>query len=625
MNSTTTLLLELAWKSALVLVLPLAVARLAQRASASQRALILLLGLLSVGLLPVLRLRAPQLPLRWLPAEARKHATVNSLKAPEALSPPIAAALPVDTATAVTGESFAASTREAAPRGDGDWIAKSWALGTLVAGGYFVIGCLGLRGLRRRAQPATWPEIHGSIDARRTPLILESPECQIPVTWGWLRPVILFPADAARWPALRRRNALLHEMAHVRRGDWAAMWLIQAICAAYWWHPLVWLAASRWRDAVEQACDDLAMGDTVRPSDYAEDLLAIARQLTGGSHGPACAIVRKSALAQRLQYILENRTHRGPASATVKAAFISAAALGSIAAAGLTFAPANANETTGGEAASAQGAGKTGPSSEARDAQSRMSSNARAKGNQETSSPALAPEDLAGQAELRRELGDLMSSFKTLTEDVKNLRADVQKPEQNKETKDSKTKQLGEKIAELESIERDVREFERIRQRRVGEAGRLAWDDPDVMNDLAWSLVDMKGGIRYTDVQLASWSVQRANELAEGRDPKIIDTLARISSISGDINKAISLQNDAISKASGDLKAELSKRLTEYEERRDREKKAAENPQSGTPVEGKPGYIHSPYAPNAGYIDVRNIPSGSKIKDPFSGLTVVVP
>jgi hypothetical protein len=45
----------------------------------------------------------------------------------------------------------------------------------------------------------------------------------------------------------------------------------------------------------------------------------------------------------------------------------------------------------------------------------------------------------------------------------------------------------------------------------------------------------------------------------------------------------------------------------------------------GEPVPGKPGYVTSPYAKNSGYVDVRNIRSGSKVKDPFSGKDFLVP
>jgi hypothetical protein len=43
------------------------------------------------------------------------------------------------------------------------------------------------------------------------------------------------------------------------------------------------------------------------------------------------------------------------------------------------------------------------------------------------------------------------------------------------------------------------------------------------------------------------------------------------------------------------------------------------------PVPGKPGFVTSPYAPKAGYVDVRGFPSGTEVKDPYSGKIFLAP
>src|SRR5262249_53226773 len=47
----------------------------------------------------------------------------------------------------------------------------------------------------------------------------------VPMTWGWRRPTVLLPLSAVDWSPERVRVALLHEMAHIARGDWAAQML----------------------------------------------------------------------------------------------------------------------------------------------------------------------------------------------------------------------------------------------------------------------------------------------------------------------------------------------------------------------------------------------------------------
>jgi hypothetical protein len=44
-----------------------------------------------------------------------------------------------------------------------------------------------------------------------------------------------------------------------------------------------------------------------------------------------------------------------------------------------------------------------------------------------------------------------------------------------------------------------------------------------------------------------------------------------------------------------------------------------------TPVPGKPGHVISPYAPYAGYVDVRGFATGMEAKCPFSGKIFLVP
>ena len=45
----------------------------------------------------------------------------------------------------------------------------------------------------------------------------------------------------------------------------------------------------------------------------------------------------------------------------------------------------------------------------------------------------------------------------------------------------------------------------------------------------------------------------------------------------------------------------------------------------GIPIPNKPGFVTSPYAPKAGYVDVRGFASGSLVKDPYTGKNFLVP
>ena len=45
----------------------------------------------------------------------------------------------------------------------------------------------------------------------------------------------------------------------------------------------------------------------------------------------------------------------------------------------------------------------------------------------------------------------------------------------------------------------------------------------------------------------------------------------------------------------------------------------------GIPVPNKPGFVTSPYAPKAGYVDVRGFPGGTEVNDPYTGKVFLTP
>jgi len=130
-----------------------------------------------------------------------------------------------------------------------------------------------------------------------------------PAVCGLFRPVILLPHKLA--PSLGSRGlraVLLHELAHIRRGD---LWvnLAQTVLQImYFYNPLLWLANAMIRRVREQAIDEtvlVAMGE--KAQQYPQTLVNVAKL---AFKRPALSlrligvVESKSALAGRIKHIL---------------------------------------------------------------------------------------------------------------------------------------------------------------------------------------------------------------------------------------------------------------------------------------------------------------------------------
>ncbi len=87
------------------------------------------------------------------------------------------------------------------------------------------------------------------------------------------------------------------------------------------------------------------------------------------------------------------------------------------------------------------------------------------------------------------------------------------------------------------------------------------------LNEIAWTIVDPDGDVSRKDLDLAMKAAVKADEFTNGQDAAIVDTLARVHFLKGNVDKAIELQTRAVSLAKGSMKEELEKSLTEYKKK----------------------------------------------------------
>lgn len=97
-----------------------------------------------------------------------------------------------------------------------------------------------------------------SLGLRRSPRLRVSPLIGSPQVAGLLRPTVLLPAHGAL-TADESAMALLHELAHLRRGDLWLGWVPALAQRLFFFHPLVHLAVREYALQREAACDVLVM------------------------------------------------------------------------------------------------------------------------------------------------------------------------------------------------------------------------------------------------------------------------------------------------------------------------------------------------------------------------------
>ena len=332
--------LDLAVKATLIFLATGVALVLLRRASAATRHLVGTLGLSAALLLPVLSLALPRVavPLipdvRPAPTAAAEAAILAPAIEPQRISARrLALAVPEKTVEApsehllaapAVKEAFPAPTARAAFRPSWPAIALGlWALGILAVAGRLCVGWLRVRRIARDAAPvreAEWKHERADaarrLDLSRPVRLLESAEISVAVTSGWLRPFLLIGRAARLWAVERRRVVLLHELAHVKRGDWPALLLAELAAAVYWFHPAAWYLARQVRRDAETACDDLVIASGTKPSVYAGHLLGIFRSLGSPQSpaAPALAMIRPRHFERRLRAILDPAAPRADSS-----------------------------------------------------------------------------------------------------------------------------------------------------------------------------------------------------------------------------------------------------------------------------------------------------------------------
>jgi thiol-disulfide isomerase/thioredoxin len=92
----------------------------------------------------------------------------------------------------------------------------------------------------------------------------------------------------------------------------------------------------------------------------------------------------------------------------------------------------------------------------------------------------------------------------------------------------------------------------------------IAKKNADELNVIAWKIVDPDATWAKLDLDLALRAAEKSVALTQENDGAVLDTLARVYFLKGDIKKAIEYETKAVATSTGEMKESVGKTLAEY-------------------------------------------------------------
>jgi beta-lactamase regulating signal transducer with metallopeptidase domain len=213
-------------------------------------------------------------------------------------------------------------SRPAAAMSEATLLGIGWLAGSVAWLGLAIYRTGRFRRVLRHAQPAPIElqreakRLARQLGLSRCPGVWLVPGRVSPMLWALSgKPRLVLPSGLLSQLSDDQRAALLlHELAHLRRGDHWTRGLEIVTACLYWWHPVLWLARRELREAEEQCCDAWVVW--ALPGSSRNYALALVETLDFLSQAPSALPVAASGmgrvhdLRRRLTMIMRGTTPR---------------------------------------------------------------------------------------------------------------------------------------------------------------------------------------------------------------------------------------------------------------------------------------------------------------------------
>ncbi len=205
-----------------------------------------------------------------------------------------------------------------------------WLGGVLVAGVllrliWLGIGFYRLHRLRRTSRVMT-VEPHLQVlrdEMEVVPQFRVSAKIGGPVTFGWLRPVIVLPEFFAGMDRGMQRAVVCHELLHVKRRDWTWNTLEEMARTLFWFHPAFHWIIGRIQLTREQVVDRKSVTLLGSNKAYLQSLLETARRGVAVPSVPAPLFLAECQLSRRVELLLQEvEMSKTKSNASVSVCFV---------------------------------------------------------------------------------------------------------------------------------------------------------------------------------------------------------------------------------------------------------------------------------------------------------------
>ena len=317
--------LSLVFKATVLLGVALAAVALSARARASWRHLILASSFAALSVLPVAATLVPTVGIPLPMADAAGSDPDQALL----IAPLVRMA---ETAQVSPGPSQdpgqipASAAPSLAAMLRGLWLLGAASLLTVFAGSLWRLSRLQRSGVSWIGGQTMADALATEAGINRRVTVIVHEHTAVPATIGVLSPTILMPPDARHWPEPDLRRVLIHELEHIRRGDWWVHLAARGVSVVYWFHPLIWIALRQLSVEAERACDDAVVKGSDR-ADYADQLVALATRLSTPPSRLMVSMANRSDLSRRVGAILNPSQPRGRAGTLAAATIMGIVAL----------------------------------------------------------------------------------------------------------------------------------------------------------------------------------------------------------------------------------------------------------------------------------------------------------